>query len=158
MRSAFARLTAAFALTASAAVAQIVEDEHVFVFGALTIEHPWARAAVAGNDTLAFTEIINAGPPDRLLSAATPVAASVEIVGLAITGDRIETIPVGPIEIPAGEFELDPGGLGLALRDLVQPLVQGTEFEMTLTFEQAGEVTIHVLVEAANAMAHGHAH
>lgn len=144
-------------LLASSALAQEM-DEHVFVAGPLTIEHPWVRAAAAGGETLAFTEIINVGAPDTLLGASSPAAGSVEIVGLVIDGGAIVMAPIGPIEVPTGAFTFDPGGLGLALRDLVADLVEGTEIEVTLTFATAGAVAIHVLVEAAGAMAHSHAH
>lgn len=144
-------------LLATSALAQEA-DEHVFVAGPLTIEHPWVRAAPAGGETLAFAEIINVGAPDTLLGASSPAAATIEIVGLLIDGGAIGMMPVGPIEIPTGAFTLDPGGLGLALRDLAAELVEGTEIELTLTFAIAGAVTIHVLVEATNAMAHSHAH
>ncbi len=133
-------------------------DEHVFVVGAITIDHPWARAAHAGEDTLVFFETHNEGEPDTLLSASVEIAGAVEIVGLTLTGDEIQMVPIGPIEIPAGEFELDPGGLALTLRGLTADLTEGTEFELTLMFEHAGETEIHVMVEAEGAMTHGHMH
>lgn len=144
-------------LLSTAALAQEA-DEHVFVAGTLTIEHPWVRAAPAGSDTLAFVEIINAGPADTLLSISTAAATSAEIVGLTLEGGVIGMVPVGPVEIPTGAFSFDPGGLGFAFRGLAEALVEGTEIELTLIFAIAGEVAIHVLVEAAGAMAHGHAH
>ena len=159
MRQGLAVLAFGASLAATASLAQEDEhDEHVFAAGAITIDHPWARAAAAGSDTLAFFETENEGGPDILLSASTTIAASVEIVGLALTGDTIDMVPVGPIEIPTGTFELDPGGLALALRGLTADLAEGTEFELTLVFAEAGEVTVHVAVETADAMTHGHAH
>lgn len=134
------------------------DDEHVFTVGEITVEHPWARAAVAGSDTLAFAEFINAGPDDRIVSMTTDVAASVTLVGLTNMNGVIEMVPVGEFDLPGGEFEFDPGGLGFSLSGLTQDLVEGAEFEMTVTFSDAGELTFHVLVEAADAMAHSHNH
>lgn len=155
MRNSFALAFAG--LLSTAALAQEA-DEHVFVAGALTIEHPWVRAAQAGADTLAFAEFINTGPADTLLSVTTSVAASAEIVGLTLDGGVIGMVAIGAIEIPTGAFSFDPGGLAVALHGLTEALVEGAEIELTLTFAIAGEVTIHVLVEAADAVAHGHAH
>lgn len=139
-------------------LAQEDHDEHVFTVGAITIDHPWAQAAGSGSDTLVFFETRNEGEPDTLLSASAEIAGAVEIVGLTLIGDEIQMVPIGPIEIPAGEFELDPGGLALALRGLTMELTEGAEFELTLVFELAGETEIHVSVEAEDAMIHGHAH
>ena len=133
-------------------------DEHVFTVGEITVEHPWSRAAAAGSDTLAFAEFINAGPDDRIVSMTTDVATSVTLVGLANMNGVIEMVPVGEFDLPGGEFEFDPGGLGFSLSGLTEDLVEGAEFEMTVTFAEAGELTFHVLVEAADAMAHSHNH
>jgi periplasmic copper chaperone A len=51
------------------------------------------------------------------------------------------------IDIPAGgSVELAPGGLHIMLLDLVDDLAPGDRFELTLTFEGAGDVTITVEV------------
>ncbi|MBC8129749.1 MAG: copper chaperone PCu(A)C [Rhizobiaceae bacterium] len=132
-------------------------DAHATSVGSLTIVHAWARAADAGEDTLVFLEIANAGEADRLTGAATLVAGSVLIVGLTNAVGEISTSPIGPVDVPPGAFELDPGGLALELRGLRQPLGIGTEVEMTLSFEKAGDVLVHVEIEARDAMQHSHA-
>lgn len=51
--------------------------------------------------------------------------------------------PVEDISVPAGEtVSLEPGGLHLMMLDLAEPLEVGTTIELTLTFEQAGEVVV----------------
>ena len=51
--------------------------------------------------------------------------------------------PVEDIPVPAGEtVSLEPGGLHIMMLDLVEPLEMGTTIEITLTFEQAGEVVV----------------
>lgn len=50
---------------------------------------------------------------------------------------------IDAIDIPAGEtVELVPGGLHIMLIDLVDDLEVGDRFEVTLTFEHAGGVTV----------------
>lgn len=144
---------------ASASAAQEDDDEeHIFALGDLIVEHPWVRAASAGDDTLMFFETENEGPVRTLVSAYSEDAGSVEIVGLMLNGDRIDMVPVGPIEIPEGTFEFDPGGLGLAVHDLTETLTVGAELHVTLVFEDGAELELHVLVEAADAMFHSHNH
>jgi copper(I)-binding protein len=128
------------------------EEENFFTIGAITVGLPWARAANAGADTLAFFKVDNAGAPDTLLSASTEVAGSIEIVGLVNRGGKIGTTVIGPIELPAGRMLFDPGGLGLALHDLTRDLVMGEDFDLTLTFQNAGPLTIPVGIEAPRAM------
>jgi copper(I)-binding protein len=54
---------------------------------------------------------------------------------------------VESIAIPAGEtVELKPGGYHIMLIDLAAPLETGQEFDIVLTFANAGEVTVAVVV------------
>lgn len=51
------------------------------------------------------------------------------------------------LALPAGEtVSLDPGGYHVMLLDLVEPLETGDEFELTLDFEDADDVTVIVTV------------
>jgi periplasmic copper chaperone A len=50
---------------------------------------------------------------------------------------------VASIELTAGEtVALEPGGLHIMLLDLVEPLVVGDTFEVTLTFESGAELVV----------------
>lgn len=66
-------------------------------------------------------------------------------------GDGAMTMqPVDRIELPAGEtVSLEPGGYHIMLLDLVEPLETGDTFEITLTFENAGEQTVTAEVREA---------
>ena len=139
----------AAAVTAPAAWAQ---ENHDFTVGNMTVSIPWARAARAGGETLAFFKLNNAGASEMLVSASTQVARSVEIVGLVNREGKIGTQVIGPIELPPGKMQFDPGGLGLALHSLTRDLVMGGEFDLTLTFQKSGPLTVTVGVEAPNAM------
>jgi copper(I)-binding protein len=51
------------------------------------------------------------------------------------------------LEIPAGEsIVLEPQGMHLMLVNLNHDLRPGDTYQVTLTFEHAGEITIHVTV------------
>lgn len=55
--------------------------------------------------------------------------------------------PVEKIPVPAGEtVNLQPGGYHIMLMDLAAPLEVGSTIEVTLTFENAGDVKVEAEV------------
>ncbi|MCR0984380.1 copper chaperone PCu(A)C [Roseomonas populi] len=128
----------------------------------ITVDQPWARAAIQGGTGGAFLTIRNAGTqPDRLVGAATPLARSVEIHETVREGDVMRMRPVPGIPVPAGgSAELRPGGPHVMLVGLSEALRPGSRFPLTLTFERAGSVEVQVAVQAAGASAPaaGHRH
>lgn len=140
-------------------------QEHVFEANGVTIEHPWARATAAGGDALVFMEITqdgydeatDKGVDDTLMGGSSEIAAEVTIVGIVNMEGQIGTQSVGPVEIPVGYFDLDPGGLALELKGLTRELKQGDHFDMVVNFDKAGPIEIEVEVQAADAKQHAHA-
>lgn len=100
----------------------------------------------------AYLLITNTGDqPDRLLGGETAVAKVVEIHEIVEDERGVKQMrPLADgLEIPAGEtVTLQPGGYHLMLIDLTEDLAPGQTFELTLTFAEAGEVTITVEVRA----------
>lgn len=134
------------------------EHDHEASIGNLTIVHPWARAAKAGEDTLVFFEIENAGAAVDLTGAETAVAASVVLIGATLGGDgALAYQDVGSVQIAAGHFALEPDGLGLRLAGLTQDLLQGEDFELEVRFGNGDHLDLHVEIEAADATQHSHA-
>ena len=112
----------------------------------LAIDHPYATPTRPGMTTGAvyFRVIKNNGTePDRLLSARTPAATTVELHRMEMDGDvmRMRTVPA--VELPAKtEVRLrhgTPNGHHLMLLGLKAPLKDGDRIPMTLTFQRAGE-------------------
>ena len=63
-------------------------------------------------------------------------------------GGMMTMTPVDQISVPAGSsVALEPGGLHIMLLDLAAPLEAGTTIEVTLTFENAGEVVVNADVQ-----------
>jgi len=157
--------TVAFAMSMLAAtafpvlIASAEEDhhEHVTEAGGLRIIHPWARAARQGQNTLVFMEIDNEAGEDVLESAETEAANVARIVGVTFKDGIAATQEIGAIDVPPGDFALDPAGLAIELVGLTETLEQGGEFELEVHFRNAGELHLHVDVEAANATQHSHA-
>lgn len=121
--------------------------------GDLTIQQPWTRAAGQGATAAGFMEISNRGSStDRLLSASSPVARTMELHSMIRDGDVMRMRAVDAIEIRTGQtVTLRPGGFHLMLIGLSQPLRQGETVPVTLRFERAGEVQVTLPVQAAGA-------
>jgi hypothetical protein len=118
--------------------------------GPLTVTEPWARAtAPAQRVGAAYLTIANRGAAgDRLVAAASPVAETVELHTHAIDAQgiaRMRAIEAIAIE-PGAEIALAPGGLHVMLIGLRHPLAAGATFPLTLTFAEAGQVTLDVAV------------
>ena len=81
--------------------------------------------------------------PDRLIKAESNVSAVVELHNMAVKDGVMTMYPVEAIEIPAnGAAELKPGSFHVMLIGLNRDLTAGETMSVTLTFEQAGEVTL----------------
>ena len=144
----------------AAAIAALPARAHDYTAGEIAIGHPWTRAAGANANGAGFMQLRNTGTqPDRLLSAATPIARVVELHTHVREGDVMRMRPVQDIAVPAGAtVELRPGGLHVMLIGLTAPLAQGSRVPLTLRFERAGEVQVELAVEAAGARGSGHRH
>jgi copper(I)-binding protein len=130
-----------------------------YTHGNLKIGHPWAREtprmARAGG---AFLVIENAGDtPDRLLKASSPAASRTEVHSVTMDGNVMRMREVEAIEVAAkSKVELKPGGYHIMLMELKAPLKAGDTFPLTLTFEQAGDVTVEIMVEKMTGPPAGH--
>jgi hypothetical protein len=83
------------------------------------------------------------GTPDRLIKAHSDVSKVVELHNVAMKDGVMSMYPVEAIDIPAnGETVLKPGSFHVMLIGLTRDLVVGETMTVTLTFEQAGDVTL----------------
>ncbi|GAB4428249.1 MAG: copper chaperone PCu(A)C [Chloroflexi bacterium OHK40] len=98
-----------------------------------------------GSTSAAYMTLVNSGSaPDRLLSASTDAARTVELHETTMVDNVMRMAPVaGGIEVPAnGQAELKPGGLHVMLIGLNRDLNAGDTVRLTLTFERAGTITV----------------
>jgi len=115
----------------------------------IVIERPWSRATPPGATVGAgYLVIRNTGKSaDRLVGAATPAAAMVQVHEIRMADGEMQMREVDDLEIPAGgSVHLEPGGLHLMLMDLVAPLVTGTTVPVTLEFAGAGRIPVKLPV------------
>lgn len=103
-----------------------------------------------GGTAAVFLMIENSGADaDRLIGGSTDVAEVVEIHEIVDNNGVMEMRPLTDgLEIPAGEtVTLQPGGYHVMLIGLKQDLTAGSTYELTLTFEKAGDVKLQVPVQ-----------
>lgn len=137
---------------------------HSYKLGTIDIGHPWARPTTPGQPNGGgYLKLANGGAAtDKLLSASSDVAASVELHSMSMEGDVMRMRQVDGIELPAGQtVELKPGGLHIMFNGLKAPLKEGDSFPVKLKFEKAGEVVVDVKVGVpggTKAVEGGHKH
>jgi periplasmic copper chaperone A len=104
----------------------------------------------AGTSGAVYMTITNTGgTDDRLLSAEAEASDMVMLHRTEIDDEGRATMDeAGPLTVPAGgEAVLEPGGDHLML-DVPDGLAVGDTYEVTLVFEEYGDVTIDVEVVA----------
>jgi hypothetical protein len=144
------RLAAVLCGVAAAAglSASVLAEE--FRAGALTIDHPWARASIGtSKNSAAYMKISNSGDaPDRLTGVKIDTAEHAMLHESRMEGDVMKMVHLsGGIEIPAhGSAELKPLGLHVMVMGLKAPLKDGETLPLTLVFEKAGEVQVTAAV------------
>lgn len=113
-----------------------------FRLSAITVEHPWAKPSVDEAAAM-FLHLVNDGPrPDRLLGGTAPIAE--KVILRARDGSAVDFFDL----LPKRPVSLRPGRRYIALRGLNRPLALDDTFPLTLTFAEAGDLTVTVLVEA----------
>lgn len=119
----------------------------------LEVKDAWTRDTIGSTANAAVFMTISSGAPDRLVSAATPVAKKTDLMTMKGGSSAMEMKYLQGIDIPANTpVSLNAGGLHVWLADLNQPLKAGQTFPLFLKFEKAGERRIVVsIIEPAAA-------
>jgi copper(I)-binding protein len=117
----------------------------------VSIDDPWSRASASTQNAGAVYMTISSGDGDTLVGVSVDpsIAAMAELHESSMAEEgtlSMQRLPM--ISVPAGgEVRLEPGGYHVMLMQLAEPLVDGSEFEVTLTFESAGDVAVTAKVE-----------
>ena len=113
----------------------------------IEIEHAWSRASI-GTDRpgVVYLTIRNTGAAEDVLTGITTPAADMPMLHETVVTDGIASMPhVASVPVPAGgTIALEPGGFHAMLMGLTQVLEKGATFPVTLTFRDAGAVTVDV--------------
>ncbi len=127
----------------------------------VTVTGAWARTTAPGAKTGAAYLAITSEKGDTLTAVAVPASVAAEAQmheatgGGEMTHDGGGSAPmntmmgmrqVQKIEIPAGHtVRLEPGGHHIMLMGLAAPVTAGQRIPVTLTFQQAGKVTVDAI-------------
>jgi periplasmic copper chaperone A len=115
----------------------------------IQIESPWSRATAPGAKIAAGYMMIrnHSALPDRLIGAASPLAAKVETHLTMRDGEIMRMREVRGYDVPAnGSFELKPGGAHLMFVEIKRPFKEGDRIPATLRFQKAGEIKVEFQV------------
>jgi copper(I)-binding protein len=95
-----------------------------------------------------LTIVNNGAEADRLVSAASARAASVELHTMSMDGAVMRMRPIeGGVAIPAGGAAVfAPGGAHLMFMGVTAPFAEGESVAVTLTFERGGEINVDLPV------------
>lgn len=136
------------------------ENAGTYTAGDITVTSAYARAMLPGQPVGGgYLTVTNKGAvDDRLVSATSPSAGTVEIHEMAMQGEtmRMRKLNDG-VAVPAGgTVELKPGGFHLMFMKVKAPFKAGDSVLLTLTFEKAGPVEVLLPIKAAGATGAGH--
>jgi copper(I)-binding protein len=115
--------------------------------------HTNLSQAMAASTGAVFMTIANVGDePDRLVSVTTEASETVEIHEVINVDSVTRMRPLmGGLDIPASsEVVLEPGGYHVMLIGLTADLLPDETFELTLTFEEVGEMTVVSFIVMGN--------
>lgn len=127
----------------------------------IMVQDAYARSSgKSAKSGAAFMVLMNQGDQDdRLIAVQSDAAKRVELHTHKENADGVmQMIHVEDgFAIPAGgQHELARGGDHVMLMGLTAPLEQGDAISVTLTFEQAGEVTLDIPVDLHRKGGHSH--
>ncbi|MEZ5933648.1 MAG: copper chaperone PCu(A)C [Alphaproteobacteria bacterium] len=148
------------ALALSLAIPALADQPGMAQAGNIMIHDGWARASLGSNpNSAAYMVLENHGDAvDKLIKAASPAAEKAELHTHIMENDIARMRPVEAVEVAPGEpTVLQPGGLHVMLMGLTGKLEEGGSLPVTLTFENAGEVTLDLPIRSATGakMNHG---
>ncbi|MFZ2619284.1 MAG: copper chaperone PCu(A)C [Alphaproteobacteria bacterium] len=133
---------------------------------ALEVQNPWVRATPASANvrtSAAYMVLKNNGDADiDIVGASSTVAERVELHTHTMTDNGVMTMTkIEKIVVPAGHnVALESGGHHIMFFNLAQPLVEGTEVDITLQLAGGHTRTVRAKVMPVNfnPAAHHHHH
>ena len=116
----------------------------------LEISDAWGRPSPTVATTGAFFMTItnNGAEDDALINASSPACGTVELHESYMNDEgamAMQPVEGGTIAIPAGgSAVLEQGGLHVMCIDKLEDFTEGAELELTLQFQNAGDITLDV--------------
>ena len=104
----------------------------------VTVDKPWVRTTVAQQTTTGAFMTITSAQGGKLVSASSPIAASVEVHEMKMEGDVMKMRPVDALPLPAGKpVDLKSGSYHIMMMGLKAPVKAGDVVPIKLVVEDA---------------------
>ena len=104
----------------------------------VTVDKPWVRTTVAQQTTTGAFMTITSAQDGKLVSASSPIAASVEVHEMKMEGDVMKMRPVDALPLPAGKpVDLKSGSYHVMMMGLKAPVKAGDVVPLKLVVEDA---------------------
>jgi len=104
----------------------------------VTVDKPWVRTTVAQQTTTGAFMTITSAQDGKLVSASSPIAASVEVHEMKMEGDVMKMRPVDALPLPAGKpVDLKSGSYHIMMMGLKAPVKAGDVVPIKLVVEDA---------------------
>lgn len=140
-------ILAALALAALSATRLVAQP-----MPSVTAQDAWARATPPNVGTGAVYLTLTSRADDRLVGAATAVAAQAELHEMKMVNNVMQMRPLDGLDLPAGQaVALKPGGYHIMLEGLKAPLKQGGTVALRLTFVHAPPLDVTATVQPIGA-------
>ena len=102
----------------------------------VTVDKPWVRTTVAQQTTTGAFMTITSAQGGKLVSASSPIAASVEVHEMKMEGDVMKMRPVDALPLPAGKpVDLKSGSYHVMMMGLKAPVKAGDVVPIKLVVE-----------------------
>lgn len=105
---------------------------------------------MSGATSAAYMVIRNTGSAaDKLIAASGDIAKTIEIHTVIEENGMMQMRRIDGIDVPAGgSVELKPGGYHVMLIGLNRDMIAGETVQLTLKFEQAGDIPVTATIRA----------
>jgi copper(I)-binding protein len=115
----------------------------------VTVANPWIRGIVKGQTETGAFMTLKSTEATKLVGAASPVAATVQIHEMTMHGDMMTMRPVKAVDVPANTVvELNPGGYHIMLIGVKKALLKGEMVPIKLTFQGKAGTNSTVEIQA----------
>lgn len=128
--------------------------------GDIVVSDAYARLSPSGSGG-AFMLIRNKGAADRLVSVTAPVADKAELHVTKMDDGVMRMQAVDAVDVPEnGMTALEPGGTHIMLFGVPRGLKPGDAVDLTLRFENAGDVAVSAEIHSPGSthQKEGHSH
>ena len=129
----------------------------LFAGNDITVKEAWAPATAPNAPTATAYMVLHnsSDQADELISAKSDVAKKVGLHKMSMKDGMMMMHPVKTIPVPPnGMTALKSNGYHLMIKNPKKHIADGSMFEVTLTFKNAGEIKVHVPVQKGKKSSH----